>query len=85
MYEACARSGVALATRCRGSAICGLCRVEVLEGGEGLPARAPDEDAVLGDAIADQGGQRLRLACRIALPAGMRRLVVGVRPADRVR
>ncbi|RME23443.1 MAG: (2Fe-2S)-binding protein [Deltaproteobacteria bacterium] len=85
VYEACVRSGVRLATRCRGSAVCGLCRVEVLEGAEELPPRQPDEEVVLGDVLDQEGGERLRLACRIELPNGVHRLVLGVRPEDRVR
>ncbi len=72
VYEAIARnSTVSLETTCRGSTICGLCRVTVEEGAEALPPILPDERALLGEA-----SERVRLACRISLPASLQRLVV---------
>lgn len=72
VYEAIARnSTVSLKTTCRGSTICGLCRVTVEEGAEALPPVQPDERALLGEAA-----ENVRLACRISLPASLQRLVV---------
>lgn len=73
-YDNLARAGVQLRTTCRGSTICGLCHVEVVEGAEALDPVRPDEAELL----ARQGlaGPRHRLACRITLPADRERLVL---------
>lgn len=75
-YDALAAAEVELPTRCRGHMSCGLCRVEVLEGAEALPPVLRDEDELLdlGERTAST-----RLACRIGLPPGVDRLVLGVR------
>lgn len=80
-WESLDRAGVHLRTTCRGSTICGLCRVEVVEGADLLPPVLPDEAALLGpdrDATPP-----VRLACRIRMPAGMERLVLRARGVTR--
>lgn len=76
VLHAALRAGVPMRTRCRGSTICGLCRVEVREGGADLPPAAPDERDLLPGA-----GPEVRLACRVELPPGVGRLVLAARPA----
>jgi len=73
VYDAVTRRGtVALRSTCRGSTICGLCRVTVEEGAEALAPVMADERQILGAGTAEN----VRLACRITLPAGLQRLVV---------
>lgn len=71
-FEALERSGIPIATRCRGSAICGMCRVVVEAGGDDLPPPAPDEQVLL-DRYGTPGE---RLACRLTHPEGVDELVV---------
>ena len=73
-YESLERAGVQLPTTCRGSTICGLCRVEVLEGAQALPAPLADELQLLGGP--DPALAPVRLACRLRLPDGLERLVL---------
>lgn len=77
-WECLDRAGLRLRTTCRGSTICGLCRVEVMEGGEALPPVQPDEAMLLGEAPG-----AWRLACRIRLPPGQARLVLRARGVTR--
>lgn len=76
VYEACERAGQPLPTTCRGSTICGLCHVDVLEGADALPPVQPDEAALLAEQAPDR--PKARLGCRIGLPDGLERLVLGV-------
>ncbi|MCB9779258.1 MAG: (2Fe-2S)-binding protein [Alphaproteobacteria bacterium] len=76
VYEACERAGQPLPTTCRGSTICGLCHVDVLEGGASLPPVQADEAELLARQAPDR--PRARLGCRITLPEGLERLVLGV-------
>ena len=76
-YESFEKAGLQLPSTCRGSTICGLCRVIVLEGGDQLPAVLADEAELLGDD--GDAMPPVRLACRIKLPRGLRRLVLGGR------
>jgi len=65
VYEALARSAFPPNSTCRGSTICGLCRVTVRESSAPLPEIFPDERALLGDTP-----PQVRLACRLELPRG---------------
>jgi ferredoxin len=72
LYDAIERSGVvAIRTTCRGSTICGLCRVTVEEGAAALDPPMADERELLGEGAP----ANVRLACRVTLPAALRRLV----------
>lgn len=65
VIEAAWRSGYRWPTVCYGQTTCGVCRFEVLEGGDGLEAAGDEERARL-DELAASGvaGTDLRLACR---------------------
>lgn len=76
VLHAALRAGAPIRTTCRGSTICGLCRVEVREGGEGLAPAEPDERDLLGPAPPN-----VRLACRVELPDGVDRMVLAAAPA----
>lgn len=67
LYAAATRVGIRVRTRCRASAICGLCWVDVLESDAPLDPPRPDEAQLL-DAYAS--GSAPRLACRLKFPAG---------------
>ena len=76
VYAAFEAAGRRLPTRCRGSAICGLCRLDIHEGRVDPPRRDPDEDALL-DRVAPEEPTS-RLACRIRPAEGEERLLVGI-------
>jgi adenylate cyclase len=77
LLTAMLREGVAVRHDCGGKALCGTCRVRVLEGGAGLSPVLPREAARL---AAVGAGTGMRLACQahasrdlrieVALPAG---------------
>ena len=72
VYAAFDHAGQRLPTTCRGSAICGLCRVEVRDGAVAPATRDPDEQALLARVAPDE--PHARLACRIRPAAGEERL-----------
>lgn len=74
LYAAAARSGVPWRTRCRGSTICGQCWVRLAPDAEGIEPPAPDEVELL--RAHAPGVEGYRLACRLVLPSGGRRLEV---------
>jgi len=49
LFELGRRNGVAIATSCNGKASCGLCRVVIVSGEEGLTAMGPLEKRHLGN------------------------------------
>jgi len=63
---------VTLRNTCRGSTICGLCRVTVEAGAEALEPPKVDERDLLGE----DAPENVRLACRLTLPAAARQLVI---------
>ncbi len=67
VFDAFARAGAPLPTRCRASALCGMCRVEVVAGQVTPAARAPDEAALLARVAPYE--PEARLGCRIT-PVG---------------
>lgn len=74
LYDALERSGVPIRTVCRGSTICGVCRVTVEAGADVLEPPRPDEAALLQRFAV--GEPRARLACRITLPEGVDAITV---------
>jgi len=72
VYDAFERVNQRLPTRCRGSSICGLCRVEVHSGTVQPAHKAPDETALLRRVAPDEPAARL--ACRLRLAPGEDRL-----------
>lgn len=63
LFDSAIRSQQPVRTRCRGSLICGQCRVTVVEGEERLVPAHPEETALL-DKVAP-GDSRARLACQL--------------------
>jgi len=62
LLEAVRRAGLPIARACGGGGLCARCGVEVLAGGEALPAPSPGEaDAKQRNRVAAE----LRLACRV--------------------
>jgi len=80
VYDAFERAEQRLPTRCRGSSLCGLCRVEVREGSPLPPDPPPDERALLARVAPHEPDARL--ACRMKLDPRDDRLVVAI---DRAR
>ncbi len=74
LYAALERSQIPIQTTCRGSTICGMCRVTVETGAERLEPAKPDERALL-DRFAPEN-PRARLACRLKLPEGVEEIEV---------
>jgi ferredoxin len=75
VLAACQRTGVALATVCKGRGICGACRVRVEEGLHALPSQSAHEARLLGYLGRDEDTRTHRLACQIAMEeslAGLR-------------
>ncbi len=67
VYDTLVRGGVHILSRCRGSTICGLCRVRVLTSAAELPVVLPDEQSLLQRFGGDEHGARL--ACRLRAPS----------------
>jgi adenylate cyclase len=65
LLAACEEHGVPMEAACGGFAACSTCRVDVLEGGENLSDRLPEEEAFL-NAV----GQRL--ACQAVVQGPVR-------------
>ncbi len=61
-------------TVCRGSLICGQCRVEVVEGLDALPPPNRFEAELLQRFA--PGEPRTRLACQVVVPEGLHEIVV---------
>lgn len=81
-YDNLARAGVQLATTCRGSTICGLCHVQVVDGARDLPTALADEVELL--ARRGLSAPEHRLACRVLLPEAREHLVLAARLPRRV-
>jgi ferredoxin len=60
LLDAVLQTGLGLGQSCDGIALCGFCRVKVLEGEENLSAMAEEERKVL---AAEHSGNNERLAC----------------------
>lgn len=75
LFEIGRRNGVAIATSCNGKASCGLCRVVIVAGEEGLTPLGPLEKRHLGNVyfITKQ-----RLSCQARLTAGATAVTVDV-------
>jgi ferredoxin len=67
VLAACQRSGVALATVCKGRGICGACRVSVEAGLDALPEPSTNEIRLLGYLARGEDARTHRLACQIIL------------------
>lgn len=63
LFDAAQRSGQPVRTRCRGSLICGLCRVDVVEGAEHVEPPHAEELDLLRERALDQPSARL--ACQL--------------------
>lgn len=74
LYECLERNRQPIRTTCRGSTICGLCWVEVHDGGPELAATRRDERELLAESA--PGVPHARLACCLFLPADREELVV---------
>ncbi|MCS6914120.1 MAG: 2Fe-2S iron-sulfur cluster-binding protein [Myxococcales bacterium] len=72
VFAAARRAGVPIPTACGGRARCGLCRVKVLAGEEGLSALNSDERRHLGNTYYLT---RLRLSCQAHVHADVTLLV----------
>lgn len=68
LYECIERHGWPVRTRCRGSASCGLCWVQVEEGYDELPPMQEPESQLLRKVL--RKAPNARLACLIHLPEG---------------
>jgi len=75
LFEIGRRNGVAIATSCNGKASCGLCRVVIVAGEEGLTPMGPLEKRHLGNVyfITKQ-----RLSCQARLAANATAVTVDV-------
>jgi ferredoxin len=62
VFAAAQRIGVPVPTACGGKGNCGLCRVKILAGEEGLPPLVPEEKKHLGNSYFIS---KLRLSCRL--------------------
>ncbi|RME26787.1 MAG: (2Fe-2S)-binding protein [Deltaproteobacteria bacterium] len=71
LLEAARELGVDLSHYCGGRCSCGTCRVEIVEGAEGLTAMVGNEAMVLGASRAD-AGQRLACQARLVGPVVVR-------------
>ena len=60
LMDAILQTGLALGQSCDGTALCGFCRVSVLEGPENLTPAGSEEQKVL---AAEHAGDDERLAC----------------------
>ena len=60
LLDAVLQTGLGLGQSCDGIALCGFCRVKVVEGGENLTEMAEEERKVL---AAQHAGDNERLAC----------------------
>lgn len=75
IYDALIRAGVRVPTTCRGSTICGLCRVDVQDDVSGIAPALRDEL----DLLATGGASDTeRLACRLRFPEGRSRLALSI-------
>lgn len=72
LLEVCEAAGIPMDSACGGFAACNSCRVDVIDGAEGLTPQIPDEDAFL-----DAPGQRLGCQARLAGPGVRVRLAPG--------
>ena len=75
LFEIGKRVGVRISTSCNGKASCGLCRVRILDGEEGLTALGPLETRHLGNVyfITKQ-----RLSCQARLTEAARTITIEV-------
>jgi ferredoxin len=67
LLEACEAAAIPIDSACGGFAACNACRVEVLDGADGLSPRLPEEDPFL-----DADDQRLACQARILGPVSVR-------------
>ena len=67
LLEACEAAAIPIDSACGGFAACNSCRVEVLDGADGLSPRLPEEDPFL-----DADDQRLACQARIVGPVSVR-------------
>lgn len=65
ILEAASEMGVGIAHACFGNALCSTCRVDVIEGADGLSARAPKEKISLNYHLCFSDD--VRLACQAKL------------------
>jgi ferredoxin len=61
LFDAGAKAGVGIETACVGKGTCGLCRVKIIDGADGLSPYSTDEERHLGNLYRIT---RVRLACR---------------------
>lgn len=80
LYECLERNHIPIRTTCRGSTICGLCWVQVVDGYDELAPAIADERELL-DTHAP-GVPNARLACRLRLPPGRKELTVELDPPE---
>ncbi len=80
VLAACQRTGVALATVCKGRGICGACRVTVEEGVDALQPASAQEVRLIGYLGRGEDTQRHRLACQIAMAESLSGLRLQTHP-----
>jgi ferredoxin len=80
VLAACQRSGVALATVCKGRGMCGACRVSVEAGLDTLQAPAANEIRLLGYLARGEDARTHRLACQIILTEPLSGLRLNTHP-----
>lgn len=68
VFAAARRIGVPVPTACGGKGNCGLCRVKIVSGEEGLPPLLPEEKKHLGNTYFIS---KLRLSCRLRPTASL--------------
>jgi len=79
LFDAGAKAGVAIETACVGKGTCGLCRVKVVAGGEGLSPYTEEEERHLGNLY---HLTKVRLSCRTRV-SGVVTVALAPRPGSR--
>jgi ferredoxin len=80
VLAACQRTGVALATVCKGRGICGACRVTVEDKLDALPPASAQEVRLIGYLGRGEDTQTHRLACQIAMAESLTGLRLKTHP-----
>ena len=80
VLAACQRSGVALATVCKGRGICGACRVTVEDKFDALPPASAQEIRLIGYLGRSEDTQTHRLACQITMAESLSGLRLKTHP-----
>jgi ferredoxin len=80
VLAACQRTGVSLATVCKGRGICGACRVTVEDKFDALPPASAQEVRLIGYLGRDEDTRTHRLACQIAMAESLTGLRLKTHP-----